>query len=323
MIKTTRNNKVLLLDTNHEVLEKKLLAAGFQCDYFEQLTFDELKKIIGDYSGIIVRSRFLLNKELLQLAGNLSFIGRVGAGMEGIDIDFAAEAGIQCFNAPEGNRNAVGEHALGMLLALMNKMLIIDKEVRSGIWKREENRGTEIEGKTIAIIGYGNTGSSFARKLAGFDCHVLAYDKYKTAFSDQYATESSMADIFRLADILSLHVPLTAETNYLVNKKYLNSFERNIILINTSRGKVVNTDDLVKALDSEKVTAAALDVLEYENLSFEDLQESELPQAFRALALSDKVILSPHVAGWTHESKLKLAEVIVAKILSSFAPPTV
>ena len=323
MIKTTRNNKVLLLDTNHEVLEKKLLAAGFQCDYFEQLTFDELKKIIGDYSGIIVRSRFLLNKELLQLAGNLSFIGRVGAGMEGIDIDFAAEAGIQCFNAPEGNRNAVGEHALGMLLALMNKMLIIDKEVRSGIWKREENRGTEIEGKTIAIIGYGNTGSSFARKLAGFDCHVLAYDKYKTAFSDQYATESSMADIFRLADILSLHVPLTAETKYLVNENYLNSFERSIILINTSRGKVVNTDDLVKALDSEKVTAAALDVLEYENLSFEDLQESELPQAFRALVLSDKVILSPHVAGWTHESKLKLAEVIVAKILSSFAPPTV
>ena len=321
MPQETQNNKVLLLDTNHPRLEESLKDAGFRCDYFSELSLDKLKDIIKDYSGIIVRNRFQLNKELLSLAGKLSFIGRVGAGMEGIDVDYATRAGIKCFNAPEGNRNAVGEHAIGMLLALMNKMIRADDEVRNGIWKREENRGFELEGKTVGLIGYGNTGGAFARKLAGFDCSVLAYDKYKSGFSDEYVKEAGMDEIFSRSDVLSLHVPLTEETHYLVNTEYLQKFDKDIWLINTSRGKVVNTAELVIALDSGKILGAALDVLEYESLSFEGLQNNELPEPYRVLAASDKVILSPHVAGWTFESKVKLAETIVGKILQEFKPP--
>jgi len=309
-----------LLDTNHQVLEQGLSGAGFQCDYFFDLSLERLKEIIGEYSGIIVRSRFRLDLDLLSLAGNLDFIGRVGAGMEGIDIEYAASKGIRCFNAPEGNRNAVGEHAMGMLLVLMNRLLIADHEVRNGIWKREKNRGVELEGRTVGIIGYGNTGGAFARKLSGFDCKVLAYDKYKSGFSDDFVTECDMERIFSEADILSLHIPLADETRYLINSNYLDSFNKEIILINTSRGQCVNTEDLVKALDSGKLIAAALDVLEYESLSFENLHDTELPEAFQALIDSEKVILTPHIAGWTHDSKLKLAEVIVQKILSEFKP---
>ena len=321
MPQETQNDKVLLLDTNHPLLEESLRNAGFRCDYFSELSLDKLKDIIKDYSGIIVRSRFQLNKELLSLAEKLSFIGRVGAGMEGIDVDYATRAGIKCFNAPEGNRNAVGEHAIGMLLALMNKMIRADDEVRNGIWKREENRGFELGGKTVGLIGYGNTGGAFARKLPGFDCSVLAYDKYKSGFSDEYVKEAGMDEIFSRSDVLSLHVPLTEETHYLVNTEYLQKFQNDIWLINTSRGKVVNTAELLNALDSGKILGAALDVLEYESLSFEGLQNDELPEPYRALAASDKVILSPHVAGWTFESKVKLAETIVGKILLEFKPP--
>ena len=317
----TSNNKVILLDTNHPALEQGLTDAGFSCDYFHDLSRDRLKHIIANYSGIIVRSRFQLDRELLSLAKNLAFIGRVGAGMEGIDIDYAESVGIRCYNAPEGNRNAVGEHATGMLLGLMNRMLIADAEVRNGVWKREENRGVELEGKVVGIIGYGNTGSAFAEKLAGFDCRILAYDKYKEGFSDKHATEAGMDEIFEEADILSLHVPLTEETLYLVDNKYLEKFRKDILLINTSRGKVVMTSDLVDALSSGKVKGAALDVLEYESLSFESLQDDEFPAPYKFLIASDKVILSPHVAGWTHESKLKLAEVIVKKVLAEFKPP--
>ncbi|MEN8224507.1 MAG: NAD(P)-dependent oxidoreductase [Bacteroidota bacterium] len=318
MLKETLNNKVLLLDTNHDLLQERLEEAGFVCDSFPDLTLDQLKNIIGDYAGIIVRSRFQLNVDLLSLAGKLAFIGRVGAGMEGIDIGYAEQAGISCFNAPEGNRNAVGEHALGMLLALMNNMIRADDEVRNGIWKREENRGEEIEGKTIGIIGYGNTGGAFAKKLYGFDCRVIAYDKYKQDFSDEYVEEVNMDEVFSAADILSLHVPLTEETNYLVNTDYLQQFSKDIWLMNTARGKVVNTADLVEAVSSGKVRGAALDVLEYESSSFEDLSSNELPEEYKFLASSDKVILSPHIAGWTHESKQKLAIVIVDKILARF-----
>jgi len=321
MPQETQNDKVLLLDTNHPLLEESLRNAGFRCDYFSELSLDKLKDIIKDYSGIIVRSRFQLNKELLSLAEKLSFIGRVGAGMEGIDVDYATRAGIKCFNAPEGNRNAVGEHAIGMLLALMNKMIRADDEVRNGIWKREENRGFELGGKTVGLIGSGNTGGAFARKLPGFDCSVLAYDKYKSGFSDEYVKEAGMDEIFSRSDVLSLHVPLTEETHYLVNTEYLQKFQNDIWLINTSRGKVVNTAELLNALDSGKILGAALDVLEYESLSFEGLQNDELPEPYRALAASDKVILSPHVAGWTFESKVKLAETIVGKILLEFKPP--
>lgn len=321
MQEETRNNKVLLLDTNHPVLEERLMQAGFSCDHFPDLNIEELNGIIGKYSGIIVRSRFKLGSELLARAEMLSFIGRVGAGMEGIDVDYADQAGIRCFNAPEGNRNAVGEQAMGMLLAMMNHLLRVDAEVRNAIWIREGNRGHELEGKTVGIIGYGNTGGAFAKKLSGFDCQVLAYDKYKTGFSDQYVTETDMARIFAEADILSLHVPLNDETSYLVNSEYLSKFKKDVWMINTSRGKVVNTADLVEALDKGQIRGAALDVLEYESSSFENLDEAELPSPLKALLASDKVILSPHIAGWTIESKLKLAEVISNKILAEFKPP--
>ena len=321
MIKETFNKRILLLDTNHPALEQGLEEAGFQCDYFVDLSLEKLEEIIGEYAGVIVRSRFQLDRDMLSKAGKLSFIGRVGAGMEGIDKAYAESLGIRCFNAPEGNRNAVGEHALGMLLALLNRLLIVDEEVRNGIWKREENRGVELEGKTIGIIGYGNTGGAFAKKLSGFDCEVLAYDKYKHGFSDDYVCESDMDRIFNEADILSLHVPLTEETQYLVKGSYIDKFIKNIILINTSRGKCVNTADLLLALNTGKISGAALDVLEYEDLSFEGLKQDEIPASFKELLASQKVILSPHIAGWTHESKLKLAEVILGKVLAEFKPP--
>ncbi len=321
-VKETTNNAILLLDTNHPSLEKGLVDAGFRCDHFPELDRKGLLAIIGNYSGIIVRSRFRIDRELLSLAKNLAFVGRVGAGMEGIDSEFAASLGIRCFNAPEGNRNAVGEHAVGMLLMLMNRLLIADREVRQGIWKREENRGIELLGRTVGIIGYGNTGGAFARKLSGFNCRVMAYDKYKKGFSDEYVSETTMREIFREADVLSLHVPLTEETTYLVNAEYLDRFHKNILLVNTSRGKVVNTRDLVSALANGKVTGAALDVLEYESQSFENLQNDEMPEPMKALMASDQVVLSPHIAGWTQESKLKLARVIVEKILAEFRPPS-
>lgn len=320
MPKETFNNKILILDPNHPVLEERLSDAGFQCDYFPELSLEHCEKMITNYSGIIVRSRFHLNRALLSKAQHLSFIGRVGAGMEGIDVAYAEAHGIRCFNAPEGNRNAVGEHALGMLLALMNKLLIVDKEVRKGIWIREENRGYELEGKTVGIIGYGNTGGAFAKKLSGFDCKVLAYDKYRKDFSDDHVTAVDMDEIFDQADILSLHVPLTDETKYLINASYLNKFRKEIWLINTSRGRVVKTDALVDALNTGKVRGAALDVIEYESLSFESLDDKNMPAPFRAIAVSDMVVLSPHIAGWTHESKLKLANVIADKILAEFKP---
>jgi len=320
MQERTKNDKVLLLDTNHEILEKGLTEAGFSCDYFADLDREGLGSIIGNYSGIIVRSRFRLDKALLEKAGNLSFIGRVGAGMEGIDVAYAAEKGIRCFNAPEGNRNAVGEHAMGMLLVIMNRLLIVDEQVRKGIWLREENRGMELEGKTVALIGYGNTGGAFARKLSGFDCSVIAYDKYKNGFSDDYVEEAQMERIFDEADILSLHIPLTEETTYLVRASYLQKFRKNLILINTSRGKCVHTADLVTAIEEGKVIGAALDVLEYESQSFENLHNTQLPDAFKYLTSSPKVILSPHIAGWTHESRLKLAKTILEKVVTNFIP---
>jgi len=321
MPRPTANNKVLLLDTNHPLLEARLKDAGFNCYYFHDITLDSLKDIIGDYSGVIVRSRFHLDRELLERARNLSFIGRVGAGMEGIDVVYAESRGISYFNAPEGNRGAVGEHALGMLLALMNRMLPADGEVRQGIWKREENRGSEINGKTVAIIGYGNTGSAFARVLSGLQCRVIAYDKYREGFSDEFVSEATMDEVFSEADILSLHVPLTNETTFMITEDYLQRFSRPLWLVNTSRGKVVDTESLLRCMDSGKVRGVALDVLEFENLSFESLEHDNLPDAYRKLVARDDVILTPHIAGWTHESKIKLAEVVVEKILSAFSPP--
>ncbi|PLX12291.1 MAG: hydroxyacid dehydrogenase [Marinilabiliales bacterium] len=310
--------KVLFIDTTHPKLPSMLEEAGFVVEHFYGNNVEDLNIIASQYIGFIIRSKFKMNENLLQFAENLKFIGRVGAGMENIDTDYTDKRGIKCFNAPEGNRDAVGEQAIAMILSLFNNLIKSDKEVRKGIWKREENRGLELGAKTIAIIGYGNTGSAFARKLSGFDVNVLAYDKYKLNFSDQFVKEVSLNEIFERADIVSLHIPLSEETYFMANDQFFNSFKKEIYIINTSRGKVLKTKDLLKGLDIGKIKGACLDVLEYEGLSFENLNKENLPDDFIKLTEKKNVILSPHIAGWTHESNIKLSEVLAKKIISEF-----
>lgn len=306
--------KILFLDSNHPVMLEMLREKGIVCEEDYTSPKSEVLTKIAQYDGVIIRSRFKLDKEFLDAATNLKVIGRAGAGMENIDVAYAEGKGIKCVHAPEGNRVAVGEHALGMLLSLMNNFRRADNEVRNGIWKREENRGTELTGKTIGIIGYGNMGSAFAKVLRGFDVKILAYDKYKKGFGDEYVTESTQENIFANADVLSLHIPFNSETKRMVGELYLSSFAKNIWFINTSRGQVVNTEDVVKAIHSGKIIGAGLDVLEYESASFEYLSAEQLPEAFQQLRKSDNVILSPHVAGWTFESHKKIAEVLAKKV---------
>ncbi len=309
------NRKVLFIDTVHPLIKNRLESHGFHCDWLPGLSYDHYLGIIPEYNGIIIRSGITLDSHILEKAVSLKFIGRLGSGLENIDVEYATSKGIKCLNSPEGNRDAVGEHTIGMLLALMNRLLIADSEVRRGIWRREENRGTEIKGKTIAIIGYGNMGSAFAQRLKGFGCRIIAYDKYKTEFINDHVEEVDMEMVYDEADIVSFHVPLNIETHYLACKEYFNRFKKPFILINTSRGGVVNTNDLSEAIKQDKITGAALDVIEYEESSFEMLKAELLPEPFQYLVRSQRVILSPHIAGWTHESKIRLAEVLVDKIL--------
>lgn len=307
-------SKVLFIDTAHPWLAEELTGQGFECIHYTGLSRQEIVDQLHLYTGVIIRSKIKLDAAALQQASNLKFIGRVGAGMENIDYKYAESKGIKCLNAPEGNRDAVAEHAMGMILALLNHLCKVNLEVRNGIWIRDNNRGTEIKGKTVALIGYGNTGSEFARRLMGFGANVIAYDKYKTGFSTDWVTEATMQQVYDSADILSLHIPLTEETHHLINLEYIGRFKKPFYLINTSRGPCVNTYDLVNAIESGKIPGAALDVLECENVSFENLNASGLPEHFQRLFRSDKVILSPHIAGWTHESNLKLAQALAHKI---------
>lgn len=307
--------KILFLDSNHPMMMELLRKAGFVCEEDYASTKSEIQSKLHHYHGVVIRSRFILDREFIDAGKQLQCIGRAGAGMENINVAYAGSKGIKCVHAPEGNRVAVAEHALGMLLALMNNFLRADREVRSGIWKREENRGAELTGKTVGIIGYGNTGSAFAKVLQGFDVKVLACDKYKTGFGSGHVNESSPEEIFENADVISFHVPLTAETRGMVNEKYLYSFVKKIWLLNTSRGPVVDTAALVKALEHDRVLGAGLDVLEYESISFENLSAEQLPEPFQKLRASERVILSPHVAGWTVESHRKIAEVLAAKMI--------
>ncbi len=309
--------KILFIDSVHPLICKELTANGYTCEFFLNHRKEELMKIVHEYFGIIIRSRINLDEEFISKATKLRFIGRVGAGMENIDVKFAENRGIRCFNSPEGNRDAVGEHTTGMLLSLMNNLNRADQQVRQGKWKREENRGTEIKGKTVGIIGYGNMGSAFTQRLRGFEANVISYDKYKKDYSDGNTFETTLEKIFELADIVSLHVPLTEETRFMCDKDFFERFKKNIWFINTSRGAVVNTGDLVSQLKTGKIIGAALDVLEYEDSSFETLS-GEFPDAFHYLSVSDRVILTPHIAGWTVESKNKLAKVLVEKILKAF-----
>ncbi len=310
--------KILHLDKNHPLLIEQLSAAGFENDENYYAPKDAIEQIIHQYDGIVLRSRFKIDRTFLDAASNLKFIGRVGAGLENIDCEYAEQKGIKLIAAPEGNKTAVAEHALGMLLNLMNKLSYVDKEVRNGVWKREENRGIEIEGKTVGIIGYGNMGKAFAQRLKGFNCKVICYD-IKQHMGDVNAQQVSLDYLQLHSDILSLHTPETPTTHHYINKDFINGFAKSFWLINTARGKSVCTDDLVDALKSGKIKGAGLDVLEYEKSSFENMfSDNELPDAFRYLINAENVLLSPHIAGWTIESKEKLAQIIVDKIIATF-----
>ncbi len=309
--------KILHLDTNHELLIKQLENLGFTNheDYISSK--DVIESKIHNYDGIIIRSRFTIDKHFLNAAKNLKFIGRVGAGLENIDGAYANQKGIHLIAAPEGNRNAVGEHTLGMLLTLFNKLNTADTEVRSGKWLREENRGIELDGKTVGLIGYGNMGKAFAKKLRGFNVEVLCYD-IKAGVGDANAKQVTLKELQEKVQVLSLHTPQTGLTLNMVNKDFINKFENPFWFFNTARGKSVVTSDLVSALKTGKILGAGLDVLEYEKTSFENLFSSKMPDAFQYLINAKNVLLSPHVAGWTVQSKEKLAQTIVNKIKAKF-----
>ncbi len=319
--------KILIVDLVHNILIEKLEKVGYKCDYLPKIEAEKIAPLLPDYNGLIIRSKIKLTKEILSENRQLKFVARVGAGLESIDVEYAESIGIKCINSPEGNRNAVGEQAVGMILNLFNNICKANQEVRNGIWQREPNRGLELSGKTIGIIGYGNMGSSFAKCLQGFDVKIISYDKYKKNYADGNTTEVKMSEIFEKTDILSIHTPLTSETKYLINSNFIDNFEKNIYLINTARGKIVNTADLVTKLKSGKILGAALDVLEYENVSFEQISDKKqqisdeklnFSTNFTFLKNAQNVILTPHIAGLTKESNIKLSEVIADKILRNF-----
>ena len=310
--------KVLHLDSNHSLLINQLNDLDYTNDEDYTSSKTEIENKIHLYDGFIIRSRFSIDKNFLDKATNLKFIGRVGAGLENIDCEYAESKGITLIAAPEGNRNAVGEHSLGMLLSLFNKLNKADKEVRNGKWLREENRGIELDGRTVGLIGYGNMGKSFAKKLRGFDVEVLCYD-IKPNVGDANCKQVSLSELQEKADVLSLHTPQTELTQNMINADLINGFKKYFWLINTARGKSVVTKDLVSALKSGKILGAGLDVLEYEKASFENLfSDDKMPEAFKYLIDSENVLLSPHVAGWTIESKERLAQTIVNKIKANF-----
>ena len=306
---------VLVTDKTHPILCEKLQAAGYHCDVQADLSYNELLAIVNNYDALVVRSKVEIDRNFLDNTHSLKCIGRVGAGMETIDVNYAEQKGIKCLNSPEGNRDAVGEHALGMLLTLFNNMLRANNEIRSGLWKREANRGLEIKGKTIGIIGFGNMGSSFAKRLRGFECNIISYDKYKKNYAPDYVEEVSLEELFNRADVVSFHVPLTDETHYMADAAFFNSFAKPIYLINTARGAVVKTVDLVSAMQMGKVLGVALDVIEYENMSKDGLDLESLTPDFKYLLQADNAVLTPHIGGWTVESKYKLADVLADKII--------
>jgi D-3-phosphoglycerate dehydrogenase len=306
--------RILHIDGNHPLLKSQLEAAGFSNEDDFTSTKLEVEAKISNYEGIVIRSRFKIDKQFIDQAVSLKFIARVGAGLESIDCDYATTKGIALIAAPEGNRNAVAEHALGMILSLFNNFNRANAEVKAGKWSREPNRGHELEGKTVGIIGYGNTGKAFAKKLNGFDATVLCYDILPD-LADANAKQVSLKEVQEQADVLSLHIPWTPETDKMVNAAFIKAFKKSFWLINTARGKTVVTLDLAKALEEKKILGAGLDVLEYENLSFESFANNEIPKAFQDMIAAENVILTPHIAGWTVESHSKLAQTIVDKIL--------
>ena len=305
--------KILLLDKNHPLITKQLSEKGFVLEEDFSSSYEQVLEKIHLYEGIIIRSRIPLDAHFLEKAKNLKFIARVGAGMENIDITKTQELGIKLINSPEGNKDAVAEHVIGTLLVLMNRLFISSNEVKNGIWLREENRGEEILGKTFGIIGYGNMGKAVAKRLSGFGCKTIFHD-IKPNLSDEFAAQVSLQELQENADILSLHTPLTEDTLYMIDEEFISKMKKNFYFINTARGKNLKTSALVNALKLGKIKGACLDVLEYEKTSFENLETKN--EDLEYLLNSEKAIITPHIAGWTHESKIKLAQVIVDKILA-------
>ena len=315
--------RVFFIDTIHPYLWDALTADGHECIDVTSLTKRQVMDQLGGVHGAVIRSRFLLDKDFLDHGVDLRFIARSGAGMENIDVPYATAKGIHCLNSPEGNRDAVAEHALGMLLTLFNNLSRADREVRQGLWNRELNRGVELSGKTVGIIGYGNMGAAFAKRLTGLDCEVLAYDPYLEKLPNTFAKKVELKELFSKADVVSLHIPLTEQTEYFVDLKFLQSFDKPIWLINTARGKCLRIADLISALKSGKVRGACLDVLEFEDLTFEkfDIRNSAFSESedWNYLIKSDNIVFSPHIAGWTIESHLKLSSVLYDKINQTFS----
>ena len=308
--------KVVLLDDFHPLINKTLLKWGFEIIDGKGFKPTDLTSV-KDLDGIFIRSSIPLNKSILSQLESLKFIARPGAGLENIDIEYCKEVNISVFRSPEGNRDALAEHTMGMILSLINKINTSNIEVRDGIWLREANRGIELKGKVFAIIGYGFMGEALAKRLKGFDVKVVAYDKYKTNFSSKYVEEVSMDFIYKNADFVSLHTPLTPETKDLVNTSFINLFNKPFFLINTARGHSVKVVDLMEALENQKIIGACLDVLEFESTSFEKFSYADNPK-FKSLVKFKNILLTPHIAGWTVESKEKMAQVILNKIHDKF-----
>ncbi|MDB2354864.1 hydroxyacid dehydrogenase [Flavobacteriaceae bacterium] len=304
--------KILHIDSNHPTLISTLKNNGYINDLDISSSKEEIIKIIKDYDGLILRSRFKIDKDFIDNASNLKFIARVGSGLENIDCNYAKSKNIEVISSPEGNSNAVGEHAMGLLLSLLNNINTSSNQVKEGLWFREKNRGFEIEGKTVAILGMGNTGKSFAKKISSFNCKVFFYD-IDEKIKSKYAKKSSLDFLYKNADIVSLHLPHTINNIDLFNKEFIQKFVKPFWLINTSRGKIVNTHDLVDALNEKKILGAGLDVIDIESSSFNNI-EKELNPYFNELINLKNVIITPHIAGWTFESNVKLSQIIIDKI---------
>jgi len=317
-INRTMKGEVYFIDTVHPVLEERLTQFGFTCIDLTKVASSELLPRMSNAVGIVIRSRITLSKESIEQLPHLQFIARSGSGLENIDVSACEEKGIHLFNSPEGNRNAVAEHALGMLLSMFNHIAISNQEIRRGIWDREGNRGLELDGKTIGVIGFGNNGAAFAKKLSGFDVKLMAFDKYKTGFGDRFVQECTLEAILDQADVISFHIPQNKETIHFFNETFLERCSKPIYLINVSRGKIVDTKALVNGLKTGKIKGACLDVLEFERSSFESFFEQELSEELSYLLSAKNVLLSPHVAGWTTESYFKLSNVLADKIAAYY-----
>ncbi len=305
----SKNKKILVVDDLHPAFKIAAEEMGYEVDDRPLIKKEEVLEILKNYHGLAIRTKFKVDREVIDAAPNLKFVARAGAGMDNIDVAYADEKNIQLMNAPEGNRDAVGEHCVGLLLSLMNNFRKADIEIRNGVWDREGNRGHELMGKTVGIIGYGNNGSAFAKKLKGFDVKVLAYDKYKTRFTDDFATEASMEEIVKYSDVVSLHIPLTRETKQMVDGEYFRYFRRPFFFLNAARGEIVNTQSVLDAIKEGKILGAGLDVLETEK--FPALADTKF---YKDLINNGKVILTPHIGGWTFDSYRKISEVLADKL---------